>query len=383
MSEVVIKRCPDYDLERLKQAIDSGMEQLGGWQKFIHPGQKVLLKVNLIGPVSPDKAATTHPEFVRAVVRAVKACGAEAWVGDSAGGAIAGLAPTARALEVCGYAQICREEGARLVNFDSEKAVAVPSATKHFFPEFYVARAIVEADVIINLPKFKCHSAQIYTGAVKNLFGALPGLSKAAYHQAAPDNEAFGELVADLHQACAVDLHIMDAVIGHEGNGPTAGSPKPVGFILLAADPVALDTVACQMMGVDPHDVTVVRHAAALGVGTMQMEDIRLLGDEIAPPRLKDWRLPDGKQMKGPKWILPLIINFLRTQPAVDRRRCLNCNMCVESCPVQAIDPKNKQVDYERCIGCLCCHELCQHQAVELRRKNPLARLLMRQADRK
>lgn len=108
-----------------------------------------------------------------------------------------------------------------------------------------MAKAIAEAHMIINLPKFKCHSAQIYTGAVKNLFGALPGLSKAAYHKAAPDNEAFGELVADLHQACG-NLNIMNAVIRHEGSGPTAGSPKAVGYLLLSSDPVARDTVACR-----------------------------------------------------------------------------------------------------------------------------------------
>ncbi|MGI6358396.1 MAG: DUF362 domain-containing protein [Bacillota bacterium] len=381
MSTVVIKSCRDYQLDRLQQVLDAGMEQLGGWRRFIQPGQKVLLKVNLIGPVSPEKAATTHPEFVRAVVRAVKACGAEVWVGDSAGGAIAGLAPTARALEVCGFASICREEGARLVNFDSEPAVAVPSRTKRVFKEFYVAKAITEADVIINLPKFKCHSAQIYTGAVKNLFGALPGLSKAEYHKAAPDNEAFGELVADLHQACGVDLNIMDAVIGHEGNGPTAGSPKEVGYLLLSADPVALDTVACEMMGVDAEQVSIVRHAARLGLGSMNWENIELRGDETKPPRIPEWRLPTGGHMRGPRWLLPKLINFMRTQPMVDTRLCRHCNMCVDSCPVEAIDPKSKRIDYELCIGCLCCHELCPQQAVMLRRMNPLARVMLRRLD--
>jgi len=382
MATVAIRSCADYNLDSLQMAIQSSMQTLGGWERFVQPGQRVLLKVNMIGPVSPEKAATTHPEFVRAVIRQLKQLGAEIWVGDSAGGAIAGIAPTARALEVCGYAQVCREEGVRLVNFDSEGAVAVPSKTKSVFAEFHVAKALTEADVVINLPKFKTHSAQLYTGAVKNLFGALPGLSKAAYHAAAPDQEAFGELVADLHQACHPALHIMDAVIGHEGNGPTAGSPHPVGVVLAATDPLALDAVACRMMGIDPLRVTILKHAARLGLGTLQEAEISLQGDYSQPPRVANWRVPSGGGMRGPRWLLPGIISFFRTRPVVDTKRCRHCNMCVDSCPVKAIDKRSKQIDYQACIGCMCCHELCQHHAVELRRSNRLAGWIMRRSDR-
>lgn len=382
MSKVAIMKCTLYDQALLQSTIGSAIEALGGWQSFVRPGYKVLLKVNMIGPLPPEKAATTHPEFVRAVVRQVKACGAEVWVGDSAGGAIAGIAPTARALEVCGYARVCREEGARVINFDSEGAVAVPSLTQTVFPEFYIAKALVDADVVINLPKFKSHSAQLYTGAVKNLFGALPGLSKATYHQAAPDQETFGELVADLHRACQPRLHIMDGVTGHEGNGPTAGSPRDVGVILASTDPVALDSTACRMMGIDPQRVTVVKHAARLGLGTLDEGKITLLGDYSTAPRVEKWRLPSGYGMRGPQWLLPGIIRFFRTRPVVNSSQCKHCNMCVESCPVKAIEEGSKRINYEGCIGCLCCHELCQHHAVELRRSNPLAALIMRRIER-
>ncbi|MGE5652738.1 MAG: 4Fe-4S binding protein [Bacillota bacterium] len=57
---------------------------------------------------------------------------------------------------------------------------------------------------------------------------------------------------------------------------------------------------------------------------------------------------------------------------------CTDCNMCVESCPVKAIDRSNKQINYEACIECLCCHELCQFHAVKLQRVNPVARMMMR-----
>ncbi len=381
MSTVVLKRCEQYDQDLLRKALDEGMELLGGWERFVKSGQKVLLKVNMIGPVSPDRAATTHPEFVRAVVRAVKAQGAEAWVGDSAGGAIAGISPTAKALEVCGYAQVCREEGARLINFDSEGAVPVPSKTGRFFKEFYIAKAIVDADVVINLPKFKCHSAQLYTGAVKNLFGSLPGLSKATYHKTAPNHDDFGELIADIHRACGVDLNLMDAVVGHEGNGPTAGSPHPVGALLMATDPVALDAVGCRMMGIEASQVPTVRQAEIMGLGTLKLSEIELEGDYQEIPRIANWKLPSGIGMKGPSWMLKAVIGFFKTQPLVDRQKCRDCNMCVDSCPVNAIDRTNKKINYETCIECLCCHELCQFHAVKLHRANPLAQMMMRGRD--
>lgn len=383
MKTVAIRRCPKYEQEQLRQAIDGCLATLGGWERFVHPGQTVLLKVNMIGPIAPERAATTHPEFVRAVVRAVKAVGGIPWVGDSAGGAIAGLAPTARALEVCGYAAVCREEGARAVNFDAEPAVAVPAGPGLQYREHFLARAIREADVVINVPKFKTHSAAVYSGAVKNLFGCLPGLLKADYHRTSPGPVEFGALVADLHRACDVDLHLMDAVVGHQGNGPTAGSPKPVGAVLASVDPLALDAIACRMMGIDPHRVEMLVQADLAKLGTLDESQIELIGDFTRPPVVAGWQLPSGAgQMRGPRWMLGWVINFLKTKPVVDPQRCRDCGMCIESCPVKAMDRHTKRIDYEKCIGCLCCHELCRYEAVRLKRTNPLATLLMRRLDR-
>lgn len=183
MTDVVLLEQDDYETDGLIAKLDEGMALLGGWERFARPGMKVLLKVNLIGPKSSDSAAVTHCEFVRAVGRILKGRGCEVWVGDSAGGAIAGIAPTAKGMTVAGYEAVAAEEGFIIKNFEREGTKAVSSADA---PErvYHLARPAFDADLVINLPKLKTHAAATYTGAFKNLFGCVPGLKNADYSSA-------------------------------------------------------------------------------------------------------------------------------------------------------------------------------------------------------
>ncbi len=377
MPEVSLVKCESYEAEFIRQALERGIEPLGGWSKFLKPGQKVLLKVNLIGPVPPQQAATTHPELVRALIRICRAQGCEVWVGDSAGGAIAGISPTAKALKVAGFEAVAAEEGAKIINFDQAGAGEVPSKTGRFVKSFFLAKPVLDADVVINLPKFKAHSAAIYTGAVKNVFGCIPGLRKAEYHRLAPAPEDFGEIIADIHLACGVKLNIMDAVVGMEGAGPTAGKARKLGYLLLSQDALALDAAAIGMLGLRVQDVPILAQAARLEVGEPNLEKIRLCGDFNKLPQITDFKLPAARRRGGSGIILKGVIKFFKVRPRIDPKRCKHCQTCVESCPVKAIDSKTKQIDYDKCIECLCCHELCLHRAVDLRRQNPAARWVL------
>ncbi len=222
MVNVAIQECKEYELNGLMIKINEGIESLGGWDLFVHPKDKVLLKVNLIGPKTSESAAVTHSEFTRAMVRILKQRGCEVWIGDSSGGAIAGIAPTAESFKVAGYEKVAQEEGAFVKNFDREGVVEVTPNSENG-EKMFLARPIFDADVVINLPKLKTHSAGIYTGAVKNVFGCIPGLAKAKYHKMAPNPEKFGEILADIHQSAEFQLHIMDGILAMQGEGPTAG----------------------------------------------------------------------------------------------------------------------------------------------------------------
>ena len=379
LSKVVINECSDYALESVAEAINSGMALLGGWEAFIKPGMKVLLKVNLIGPKPPESAAVTHCEFVRALTRILNQKGCTVWIGDSAGGAIAGIAPTAQSFEVSGLNKVAAEEKAAVKNFDREGTVEADSRPS-YLDKLYLAKPLFDADFIINLPKLKTHSGCIYTGAVKNVFGCIQGLRKAEYHKAAPNPRDFGNILVDIHKAVKIGLHIMDGVLAMDGEGPTAGNPYAANKILISTDPLALDTVALQMLGLEIRDIPVLQPAIERKLGEYRKEAIEVCGDYAEPPRLNDYKIPKRFSSVKPRnhQAVVKVVDFLKARPRIILKKCRQCNTCVDSCPVQAIDRVTKKIDDTKCIECMCCHELCRYEAVALHRVNPVAGIMMK-----
>ena len=369
--KVSIINCGQYDETLVRQAVTRAVDSLGGWSAFVQPGDLVLLKPNMIGPRSPEQAATTHPVVVKAIVQILQELGCTVWIGDSAGGAIGGLAPTAQAFTACGYTQVAAETGALLKNFDAAGTFPVTSKVITFRKGYHLAAPPFEADVVINLPKLKTHSAALYTGALKNLFGLVPGLFKAEFHRQAPTNEEFAKVIADINLNTPVQLTIMDAIVGMEGAGPTAGTPREVGLVLASTDRVALDVIAARLIGLDPQAVPIINIAGQQGLGELAAEKITIVGDYQEQPRLDGYRLPPGRNYNPrlAKFFLNVVVRMLKRRPEVDQASCRRCNICVENCPVQAIDPETRKIDYGTCIECLCCHELCPHSSVALVRR--------------
>lgn len=381
MTKVIIQECKDYSLEAVVAKINNGIEKIGGWDKYVKDGSTVLLKVNLIGPKSSDSAAVTHSEFVRALTRILKAKNCTVWIGDSSGGAIAGIAPTTQSLKVAGYEKVALEEEAVIKNFDKEGIFEVePHPSSKNKEKMYLAKPLLDADVVINVPKLKTHSANIYTGAVKNVFGCIPGLRKAMYHKLAPEKEGFGEVLADIHQAAKFDLHIMDGITSMQGEGPTAGTVYNSNKILISTDPLALDAVAIHMLGMNIDNIPVMDAARRRNIGKYKLDEIEIDGDYSVIPKLKDFKLAKiykSTKQKNNKAVIK-VIDFFATRPIINDKKCKNCNMCVESCPMGAIDKATKKIDYDRCIECMCCHELCMHKAVELKKNNVFADIIAR-----
>ncbi|NLY71350.1 MAG: DUF362 domain-containing protein [Clostridiales bacterium] len=368
MSKVIIKECKDYNLDNLIEKINQGIGRLGGWDLFVKPGDKVLLKVNLIGPKSSDSGAVTHCEFVRALTRILKQRGCEVWIGDSSGGALAGVAPTVQSFRASGIEKVANEEGALIKNFDKEGVVEVLPNGK-FKDKMYLAKPIYDADLVINLPKFKTHMMGVYTGAIKNVFGCIPGLRKAKYHKIAVTPRSFGEILADIHECGRFHLHIMDGIQAMQGEGPTAGSVYQANKILISKDPLALDVVAIKMLGLDIKQVPILAASKQRKIGEGDLEKIEIEGDYQSIPRLKRFGLPvfHWGRLRNFAMLIPFI-EFMRSKPKVNLKKCKKCNVCVESCPVEAIDKDTKKINYKECIECLCCHELCMYKAIDLKR---------------
>lgn len=381
MSTVVVQECKSYELDRVIAKINSGIELLGGWDRFVKPGMKVLLKVNLLGPKPSGSAAITNSEFVRAVIRILVQRQCRVWVGDSSGGAIPGRAVTGKSFAVSGIEKVAAEEGAEIKNFDREGVVEA-GRKDNSGEVLFLAKPMFEADRVINLPKFKTHMVAAYTGAIKNLYGCIPGLKKAEYHKSAPTSAQFGEILADINQALKVDLHIVDGIVAMDGQGPTTGNPYAANKILIGTDALALDAVACKMINLDIGEIPFYKASIERKLGEHRLERIKVAGDYSAPPVLPGFKLPfkitRGKLLN----LMSVFINFMKARPQVDLQQCKRCNVCVDSCPVKAIDKESKRIDYKTCIECMCCHELCMYKAVELKRVNSLAAFMTRRTRR-
>lgn len=370
-TKVAVMQCGSYDIDEVTGKINEGVRLLGGWERWLKEGMNVLLKVNLIAPAPSETAAVTHCEFVRAVARIVKQCGCSVWIGDSAGGAIGGKAQTSKAFLVSGMVKVAEEEGAQIKNFDKEGVVEVEVSGA----KMYLARPVFDADLVINLPKLKTHMMAAYTGAVKNLFGCVPGQKKAEYHKAAPSAESLGLVICDINKAVKIGLNIMDGVIAMDRQGPVAGHVYEANKILISEDRLALDAVAVNMTGRNIEDLPVFRASIEQGTGEWRLGNIDICGDYDSPPRLAGFKVPKAIPGGRGGGALRAVVDLLKTRPRIDLSKCRKCNVCADSCPVGAIDRETKRIDYGKCIECMCCHELCVYKAVRLVRSNRVMRL--------
>lgn len=376
---VAIMDCNRYDVDKIKNKINEGIQTLGGWEKYIKKNSTVLLKPNMIGPKKPETAATTHPTFLQAVISILHDLNCIVWIGDSSGGALEGSSPTKQSFSVTGFQAVAEKEGAIIKNFDTEGAVKI-TPQSGLVNEMYIAKPVFEADYVINLPKLKTHVAALYTGAVKNLFGCIPGLKKAEYHKIGSRPDDFANIIIDINQAVNITLNIMDAIIAMDGDGPTGGNPYEMYKILISDDSMAIDMIATKMINLDFNDVPILHAGINRKLGCESISQIEIKGDYNTVPTVKNFKIPKTKmRISGSKaagLIIPLAIDFLKTKPFINLNKCKQCNMCVNSCPVNAIDISTKQIDYNKCIECMCCHELCLYHAVELRKNNKIARMI-------
>ena len=363
-SAVSIVRCTEYDRELIFASVKQAVDLLGGMHTFVKPGERVLIKPNLLKGKAPEAAVTTHPEIVRAVIRLVREAGGEPMVGDSPG-----MGDLRKVSEKAGILDVVNEEGATLVELDE----VVQVRNQGRFQRFEIARAAYEADAIINLPKLKTHGMTTLTGAVKNLFGCVPGKRKVQWHfNTGVNHELFATMLNELCALLKPRLTIMDAVIGMEGNGPGSGEPRQIGVVIAGQDPVAVDVVSSSVLGVSLDRLPLIRAAAAAGYGETQLDRIRVFGESIAGVAIKHFRLPPQEHLEWrlPEWARLVLKDALTTKPVINNRSCIQCGICQGHCPQGAIENRDGvlEIRYRDCIRCFCCQEFCPQGAITVGR---------------
>jgi uncharacterized protein (DUF362 family)/ferredoxin len=371
---VYLTRCPTY--ERVEHRLADLLDMMGGMAEYATPGERIALKANLLMPAPPHRAATTHPAVVAAVGRVTKNTGAEPFIVDSPGSGYQHREGTLHRLyRVCGMLQAAREANIA-VNFDTTyKEVSFPDGA--LTRRFEIITPVVEADGLFNLCKLKTHLFTGMTGAVKNTFGVVPGLVKPGYHAKLQDVHRFASMLLDLNRYVSPRLSLMDAVVGMEGDGPSNGRPRQVGLLLAAKNPLALDVVASEIIGLDRQDNPVLIEAERRGLVPNRLEQVDLVGANLADVRIPDYRVPTTSGGIGfvtlPRWqrrlLGPLCKAGMTLRPEVTERRCIACGACHDACPVDAITivgEESAQIDQKRCIRCYCCHEMCPQGAIHL-----------------
>lgn len=380
MIDVSVWKCDSYDAAEVRAALVEALDAIGGLN-FVKEGMKVAIKANLVSFMSPDAAATTHPTMLCELVRLLRERGAEVTVGDSPGG-LYNAAFVGRVYKATGMHEV-EKAGARLnMDFSTKEAKFPESKVLH---DFSYTAYLDEADAIINFCKLKTHGMMGMSGAVKNLFGCVPGIMKPEYHYRFPNHADFARMLVDLNEYFKPSLSICDAVVGMEGNGPTMGTPRKIGAVFASRSPYLLDLAAASVIGLGVGEVPTLEAATERDLAPA---DAASLSTNLP---LVDFFVPDFKNIpahssvefgKGSDRFFGKLTRLfaaraLRSVPALRGKMCVGCGVCENICPAKAIKiEKGKAIiDRSLCIRCFCCQEFCPKGAMQVKR-TLIARLL-------
>ncbi len=380
---VSVVRLDGYGKESARAALRELLAPIGGLD-FVKSGMRVIIKANLVSAMKPACAATTHPDLISALADMLTERGASVVIGDSPGG-LYNAAFVGRVYKVTGMTELEREGVTLNRNFDTRTAYFGDAKVLR---DFSYTSYLDDADVIINFAKMKSHGMMGMSCAAKNMFGAIPGVIKPEYHFRFPNYADFADMICDLDEYFHPVLSIADGVVGMEGNGPTAGTPKAIGCLLASRSPHNLDMIAARILGFEPSELPILEAARRRDLVPERIEDVPTVG-EVDPLVLTDFeRVVERRSMqfegdgKNPiKRLFGKIAGaILRTRPVLDKKTCVGCGMCAEICPAKAIVMKNgkAKIDRNACIRCFCCQEFCPKSAMKVGR-TPIATLFHRE----
>ena len=355
-ARVHISRVKQYAVDKIRRELEDGLSAIGGLP--VKNGDRVILKPNLLAPKTPDKGVTTHPAVVQAVVELVLDSGGIPVIGDSPG-----VGFSSSVWQPTGLYEISRKYGLKLVDFTSARTIESEVRGN----VYYLAEYPLECDLLINLPKLKTHSLTLFTGAVKNMYGCMPGFQKSNWHRRAPKPDQFSQVVVDIYSRFRPRINIMDGILAMEGEGPSNGKPRKVGLIFVSNDAPALDKVASSIIGFQPEEILTTVYADARGL-SLGIDEIALSGVDPASVAVPGFELPSDRYLRMiPRLAHSVLGRFIWSRPEVDREKCDACYQCVEYCPAKAmsINSGPPVIDHKTCIECYCCDEVCPQGAIK------------------
>jgi uncharacterized protein (DUF362 family) len=285
-SKVLLRRSKNYDLETIEGFVRESVELFSGEEPLFQPGQKVLLKPNLLRAFEPERCVTTHPMLIEALCRVLRDCSvSEIILSDSP--ALGSLQVVARK---AGYGPLEKKYGLRLVPL----AEPVPLITDENIPHLKIAGNLDEFDRIVNLPKFKAHCQMTLTLGIKNLFGLVNGKRKPLLHCLVNNDKVkFGRMLIDIAKRVNPCLTLVDGIQAMQGNGPMNGTPYPLGILAAAKDLTALDRILTEIVQGPVKEIYCLEAARQKSFGNYELDQIELVGEkDLAALTVSDFQLP-------------------------------------------------------------------------------------------
>ncbi len=383
---VCLDRVERYDVDFIERVLRRQLEKLDAVTMF--KDKRVVIKPNMVMKKSPEAAATTHPVILEAVIRILKENAADIVIAESPGGLYTPQTLSS-AYKGCGLYEVAEKYGVTL-NFDTSSR-SIPAPLAKTSKMFDIISPILDADVIVNLAKLKSHSLTGYSGAVKNYFGTVPGVTKFEMHARFPDYNDFSSMLVDLCEMLQNEkptFNILDGILAMEGNGPTGGEPRKVGCLISGVNPFTVDIVGTAIIKTE--GIIMLEEGVRRGYCPGRAEDVVLICDEaIGNFTVEDFAKPDTKRKGGSSLLgkLPTMFggrlnSWFQPRPVINKKLCVGCGECERSCPKHTIEiRKNREgkkqayIIDEACIKCYCCQELCPLKAVKIK-KNPIIKLI-------
>lgn len=373
---VYVSKNSEYDVGKICLSLASAFETLGiDLSDF--KDKKVVIKPNLVMKKSPDGAATTHPAVIDALLTLLDGAGVKAVIAESPGGVYS----AARLMSVyrgCGIESAAEKHGCALNTDTSFKKMSCDGGKTSKM--FDIISPIADADVIFDVCKLKSHSLTKMSAAAKNLYGTVPGVVKFEMHAAYPDIKDFTSMLCDLcSMMCEKKtvVSVTDGIVGMEGEGPTGGTPKKIGAILVSRDPFASDVVSAKLLGLKMGDVPLLAEAASRGLIPSDEEKIEVVGDGTDGLVLSDFVLPRSQTLGALTFFSSGKIGKIFMPHPKVTEKCRACGECVASCPQHtiSIEKGRAKINRKKCIRCYCCQELCPFVAIKTAR-NPIIDLI-------
>jgi uncharacterized protein (DUF362 family)/NAD-dependent dihydropyrimidine dehydrogenase PreA subunit len=371
---VAFSKCNNYEEENICSCVKKLFD-------LVPPpdvkGKVVLIKPNILSPKKPEAAVCTNPVVVGAAVKCFAELGAkEVIVGESPA-----VTPSLYSAKATNMLSQVEKNGGHWVDFSDSENLEIPDGI--MAKKVSVASQFFKADIIVSCAKLKTHQLMYYTGAMKNLFGFMVGLSKAKQHYVFPNKNDFGEFITDLNIAIKADYAIMDAVVAMEGpGGPGNGEPVSLNFLAASDNLLALDWKCAELVGYNPYNIPNLNSALKRKKWLNAPEEIQTAGTPLSEIKPKSFKIVQEAsaaitlRRMLPKW-LDNIANFIlvKNPHFTKGSKCIRCGKCIEICPPKTLkfssgEKSSKKryvtIDRDKCIHCYCCHEICPADAIKL-----------------